>query len=1209
MINDLGSQDPSLYNIYLNDLADVVVPTPLDGMILSWSDASGWIAIPFSSITGAANSVDGLTDANITAATTGQAFVFNGLEWVNSGLLLSNITNVGAPASSGQALIWNGVSYVFANPTGVGANTLSALTDITLTNIQDGQGIVYKGTISKYANAFGIFSPTGLVGDASTLNTTILQAALNQGGYVYLPTGVYKTEPLDINRNNTVFFGHGTLLVQTGYQQNAILSVSGSNCRVEGITLDGNRYGGFDKAVGRGEGIRLAGARNTLLNIKVVNLPTGGSANGIMVFSNNNLIQGCFVSGGGFSNYYCNGDYNTFRDCISLDYHTKGFTFNGNAGGPVYNSLIVDGFYVTRSTMTGTYMPVIGDTFLLDPGPSTGQMIQRVSLNNLNIGESGPTTSAVFKAAKIRRLNITNSTFRHGSDQSSMKFVEQIDSLTIDNCWIARHINFDSTPKDVTITNCRFGDMPWESRGLFNTISFTGGTHHNPQSHIFDLNVSGTAIIRNCDFYGFTIAGIDLNGRSQDYSPTGYSTLVIENCNFGGSGASVAPIQVTDGGLLNSSRRFIYKNNTVNNFQNGGVTVYCMSGSTAINTYNRLFQQANDSANEYFHASAPLSPNISWQVGDRILNTGTQNLGGNIGWICIASGAPGTWVTYGDLGNKLQQSYLTGTYDVTYNGVTNTGADVTTSIKTLFSNIPNNTTLRFPAGDYYLSDTILLSGKNNLYFDIAPNARFIETKRLGSGTFIFNRCSGITWQGGIISGADTLTFILAMASGVEFSGSSIENLGPGVTDSGASVRYVLGQWLSTEHCGNIVLKDTIVLNKYRAWNDYASYNVLVDNVQHYGVHRGILSRLDETIVFGSTGAFPNTGTASAQQGDIYKETERTTYSFSLIKTHMCRLVNCFSENCGGLLNAGTVSLGSTSQTYTENLNVLNCYSHNPYDNGIYLSSIHKALVDGVRVITDRNLIASVTAIKCRGRHNKFVNCYVEYCYNGYGFEGFGSTADYWTDGGSNGWSSEGDQLLNCTAVDCTANGVYTDRNNTIFPRDLLIQGNYFYNCGLGPWGGNPTGYFAGLDEISVVPIQLTDCRRPQIINNTIENTGVVGPDYAMSIGSDALGTQWITGAIIAGNKILGTKNGIHMIRVAHARISDNWGERIGQYGGGPYVTASGYPAMVVADNLKDSRIVNNMLAPTGHCAALYVIPNTTFTNVIRRDNDGGEIIN
>jgi hypothetical protein len=113
----------------------------------------------------------------------------------------------------------------------------------------------------------------------------------------------------------------------------------------------------------------------------------------------------------------------------------------------------------------------------------------------------------------------------------------------------------------------------------------------------------------------------------------------------------------------------------------------------------------------------------------------------------------------------------------------------------------------------------------------------------------------------------------------------------------------------------------------------------------------------------------------------------------------------------------------------------------------------------------------------------------------------------------------------------------------------------------------------------------------------------------MTIGANSLGNIWMTGADIRGNTILGVKNGIHLLWVSNARVSDNWGERIGQYGGPPYITASGYPAMVVCDNVKDSRIYNNMLAPTGHCSAIYVVPNTTFTNVIRRDNDGGEIIN
>jgi parallel beta-helix repeat protein len=783
-----------------------------------------------------------------------------------------------------------------------------------------------------------------------------------------------------------------------------------------------------------------------------------------------------------------------------------------------------------------------------------------------------------------------------------MKFVEQIDSLTIDNCWIARHINFDSTPKDVTITNCRFGDMPWESRGLFNTISFTGGTHHNPQSHIFDLNVSGTAIIRNCDFYGFTIAGIDLNGRSQDYSPTGYSTLVIENCNFGGSGASVAPIQVTDGGLINSSRRFIYKNNTVNNFQNGGVTVYCMSGSTAINTYNRLFQQANDSANEYFHSSAPTSPNISWQVGDRILNTGTQNLGGNIGWICIASGAPGTWVTYGDLGNKLQQSYLTGVYDVTYYGVTNTGEDVTIALQSFFNNVPDNSKVRIPGGIYRINDSIKLYRKRNLSIN-AENAVFLETRRLPSGTFLISGSVDLTWNGGEISGADTLSFILGFASGVEFSGLGIENFGPGF-DLDGSVRYVLGQVFDTHTCSGIKISNVFAHDKYRFFCDNNGKDITVCDINHIGLHTGNLNRSNPNTVFGITGAFPNTGTASALLGAIYKETARTTYTITANKTNFLLVQNIRSKNTGGFLVAGSVSLGGPGGN-PQYLTITDSFGRNMYDNGIYLSSVNKAFVSNIQIVNDSTLEHAIAGIKGRGSDIIFTNCYVERALDGFGFEGIGSVSDYWTTGSDAGWAGRGCRLTNSTARDIRNAGVYLDRNNNIYPRDTLIANNYFFDCAKGPYGGDPTGY--NNDAVTPTVIRAVDGMRCQILNNTVECTGIFGPDYAIYVGA-YYSTATITGCNVSNNIILGAKQGIYLNDVAYARVKNNYGERIGLYGA-PYVIASGYPALIVTNDMVNSIISENMVVTTGSAAVLYVNPDTIFSNVIRKDNIGYEVIN
>lgn len=103
-------------------------------------------------VDGLTASLSGLTDTAISAATSGQALVFNGTSWVNSGLAytVNDLTDVAAPSpASGESLVWNGSQWIASGITG-GSGTLSGLTDVNLTAVADGASLVFDQATQKW---------------------------------------------------------------------------------------------------------------------------------------------------------------------------------------------------------------------------------------------------------------------------------------------------------------------------------------------------------------------------------------------------------------------------------------------------------------------------------------------------------------------------------------------------------------------------------------------------------------------------------------------------------------------------------------------------------------------------------------------------------------------------------------------------------------------------------------------------------------------------------------------------------------------------------------------------------------------------------------------------------------------------------------------------------------------------------------------------
>lgn len=542
--------------------------------------------------------------------------------------------------------------------------------------------------------------------------------------------------------------------------------------------------------------------------------------------------------------------------------------------------------------------------------------------------------------------------------------------------------------------------------------------------------------------------------------------------------------------------------------------------------------------------------------------------------------------------NLLERSYFSGVIDITrVSGITTTGDNITDKLQAIVNNLQPQSVLRIPPGIYYLDKTIHWNAKHSINID-ARGAKFIEVSSrlwLNSGTFYLNKCTGINWYGGSLSGAARLDYILSVASGVKLSGGSMNDL---ALDTQLD-RNVVPCTFNMEQCTNTKIDGFDTVAKYRHTYMHRCFNTAFMNIFHASVHTGYLNRGDQTVVSGAV-----------LLGHIQKEACRPCYAWHYVKGEELTITNCHTRNCGGFLVCGSLNLGGGQGYFLPTMIVVgDSTAKDSYDNHIYLSSVDKAQVNNFMGINNTGLPHSIGGIKSRGSYISYNGCYIEHAHDAYGFEGASALYnDLWKIG-AQGWSAHGCQLVNSRAVDINAFGCYTDRNddNDSFPRDVLIANNYFYNCGLGPYGSSPTGY--NTENIDNSVIRAADAYRVTIINNVIENSGVYGPDQAIFVGRlyTSAGSI-ISGVTISNNKFLGSKAGIHLRDVALARIKDNYGERIGTYGA-PFTMFTGIPALIRCEGVTNSIIKDNIIVPTGGYV-VSVIPETTFEGNVMQDNFG-----
>jgi hypothetical protein len=260
----------------------------------------------------------------------------------------------------------------------------------------------------------------GAVGDGVADDTLAIQAALDAGGSIYIPTGTYSVTGLNVVSNTKMFGdGNSTVLLAdgntsilsattktnfmvsdmlfkrtngvTGSPSNTLFPISDCTfCLVDNITIDGT------SSTAPGD-LTLAGVRNsTINNCNFINAAgfsmTSVGALLAGTWSSNNVISGCVMTGGwrqGFDVYYARDC--TFDNCVSY-----GGTYTYSCGFVIEfecENIVMNNCIAYDNVRAGIY---------LEGNVAYG--VRNITLSNCtsyNNGEAGLTLDANFDKVTV----------------------------------------------------------------------------------------------------------------------------------------------------------------------------------------------------------------------------------------------------------------------------------------------------------------------------------------------------------------------------------------------------------------------------------------------------------------------------------------------------------------------------------------------------------------------------------------------------------------------------------------------------------------------------------------------------------------------------------------------------------------------------------------------------------------------------------------
>lgn len=537
-----------------------------------------------------------------------------------------DIDGSGAYRANGNRL--SGLGDGVAAGDAVTVGQLTAMLPVPSGFIQAGAGAVLRTGQDKMREVFTI-KDFGAVGDGAYDCTAAIQTAINsipEGSMLVVPSGVFVFGPITCRRRIHLRVD-GTLK----YRDQGGVPI---DAEAAGFCLSG--HGDIDLNGGFNAGVYVGGDGVAVSDVTIHNMLGTPASTGVCAalyvhHSARPVINGVKVR-------------NILRGGGTSPSQPRAFVFS----------------FCTDAVVNNPQVREAWTAFVISSN-------NRVFINSPVITNSQATTDNAFYIIGGDRTYITNPTVFNWNDEivvfsgtsNAYVFGGQVINPVVSNSVLG----FEDSTNFGAIGLNIFGDFSTLMKSRNSNVASVGPVVRGVYAKgrfsddviAFNTGTTGAPVITGNTFditydTGFTDMTL-LTMSGVDGFVVDANTWIIRD------GAIAAP--ASDWAItLNCTKPSTFKRNSLVNFTaNSRYRVFNVNGLVES---DGLFNQANIDAKrepkygapavggpkEVFGSAVPAAG--TWNRGDRVVNT-SPSAGGNIGWVCTASGSPGTWKTYGTI--------------------------------------------------------------------------------------------------------------------------------------------------------------------------------------------------------------------------------------------------------------------------------------------------------------------------------------------------------------------------------------------------------------------------------------------------------------------------------------------------------------------------------------------------------------------------------
>lgn len=461
--------------------------------------------------------------------------------------------------------------------------------------------------------------------DTARLNRAI--ASLNNGDTLFIPNKTYIIDPITISNKTIKIIGNGTFKRNAAPSgENGLFYLTGcSSIFIQGITFDNNGFGGV--------GFYLSACPNfSFDSITVKNMnDTSSSSNVLAIDIKDGSHYGKFnnckfdqINSAGTSRAVIVSNYNVATN-QTIGVEVKNCYFSNMSGGTDNDAVVFDqrGFDGYHRAIDNQFVDIQKRAIKLNVSSSMASRNKAVK-NNTGLGY------AVISSYGNNNIVMDNEGYGFGTGG----WTAGVDTL---GSTIIRRNKFVNSPTADNSSN----------DGISITLDSTLGTFLDSvvveDNHLENFRF-GLRVLS-----GAPVNKLRINKNRFKGSITGhilYFQSVVTNLIIEGNMADTSPQDFIQCDSLPSAI------SVFDNHHNAGwgLTGNRISTMTARGNINGTTPDDDYDHGIKITYKTSIPSSGAWITGDKCVNL-SPVLGGKEGWVCTASGSPGTWIAYGNITN------------------------------------------------------------------------------------------------------------------------------------------------------------------------------------------------------------------------------------------------------------------------------------------------------------------------------------------------------------------------------------------------------------------------------------------------------------------------------------------------------------------------------------------------------------------------------